>query len=72
MIFGSAGPQVRRCYIPALFVVATADPIVEPHHGRQLHAAYAGDKNLIEVPRRTRARDPRRHTRRSPRAARAR
>jgi len=41
--------KVGACFIPALFIVANADPVVEAHHGRQLHAAYAGDKHLIEV-----------------------
>mmetsp|Transcript_14564 Transcript_14564/g.44439 ORF Transcript_14564/g.44439 Transcript_14564/m.44439 type:complete len:419 (-) Transcript_14564:134-1390(-) len=42
--------KVGQCFIPALFVVASEDPVVEGHHGRALHAAYAGDKNIIESP----------------------
>lgn len=42
--------KAATSFIPALFVVAKADPVVLPHHGKELHAKYAGDKNLIECP----------------------
>ncbi|CAM9397027.1 unnamed protein product [Discosporangium mesarthrocarpum] len=36
-------------YIPAIFVAARGDDFIRPHHSRQIHDAYAGDKNLIIV-----------------------
>jgi len=39
--------HVKECFIPALFATATADDFILPHHSEKLHAAYAGDKNLI-------------------------
>mmetsp|Transcript_40120 Transcript_40120/g.115786 ORF Transcript_40120/g.115786 Transcript_40120/m.115786 type:complete len:450 (-) Transcript_40120:88-1437(-) len=36
-----------KCFIPALFSHGEKDIFIKPHHSEQLHAAYAGDKNLI-------------------------
>jgi len=36
-----------KCFIPALFAHGEKDIFIKPHHSEQLHAAYAGDKNLI-------------------------
>jgi pimeloyl-ACP methyl ester carboxylesterase len=38
-----------RTFIPALFVAAENDSFIAPHHSRQIHDAYAGDKNLVLV-----------------------
>lgn len=38
-----------RCFIPALFVAGEHDDFIQPHHAERLHAAYAGDKNLLLV-----------------------
>lgn len=39
--------SVSASYIPALFGHAEGDTFVRMHHSQSLHAAYAGDKNLI-------------------------
>jgi dienelactone hydrolase len=39
--------HVKECFIPAMFATATADDFIMPHHSEKLHAAYAGDKNLV-------------------------
>ena len=36
-------------FVPAMFVVGTDDDFVPPHHAKALHAAYAGDANMVEV-----------------------
>lgn len=36
-----------KCFIPALFAHGERDSFIKPSHSEQLHAAYAGDKNLI-------------------------
>mmetsp|Transcript_16651 Transcript_16651/g.47479 ORF Transcript_16651/g.47479 Transcript_16651/m.47479 type:complete len:449 (+) Transcript_16651:114-1460(+) len=36
-----------KCFIPALFAHGERDAFIKPHHSEQLHAAYAGDKNLV-------------------------
>jgi len=36
-----------KCFIPALFAHGEKDAFIKPSHSEQLHAAYAGDKNLI-------------------------
>jgi len=36
-----------KCFIPALFAHGERDAFIKQHHSEQLHAAYAGDKNLI-------------------------
>eukprot|EP00928_Gymnodinium_smaydae_P036374 TRINITY_DN25437_c0_g1_i2.p1 TRINITY_DN25437_c0_g1~~TRINITY_DN25437_c0_g1_i2.p1 ORF type:complete len:502 (-),score=89.49 TRINITY_DN25437_c0_g1_i2:90-1469(-) len=36
-----------KCFIPALFAHGEHDAFIRPSHSEQLHAAYAGDKNLI-------------------------
>jgi len=41
--------QVDTCFIPALFVVATDDDFVRPHHAEAIYDRYAGDKNLVRV-----------------------
>lgn len=38
---------VPQSYIPALFGHATGDSFIKIRHSEALHAAYAGDKNLI-------------------------
>jgi len=41
--------HVKKAFIPALFVVAKNDELIDPNHGKELYEAYAGDKNLIWV-----------------------
>lgn len=41
--------QVETSFVPALFVAAEQDDFIAPHHSRQLHDNYAGDKNLVLV-----------------------
>jgi pimeloyl-ACP methyl ester carboxylesterase len=41
--------HVKSTFIPALFVVAKEDSLINPKHGQELYEAYAGDKNLIWV-----------------------
>lgn len=41
--------HVSRSFIPALFTAAHNDRFIQPHHARELHEAYAGDKNFIMV-----------------------
>ena len=41
--------HVDKCFIPALFVHGREDEFIQPHHSEELHAKYAGDKNLIKV-----------------------
>lgn len=36
-----------KCFIPALFAHGEKDAFIKPKHSEQLHAAYAGDKNII-------------------------
>lgn len=36
-----------QCFIPALFAHGDKDGFIKPSHSEQLHAAYAGDKNLV-------------------------
>lgn len=38
-----------RCFIPALFVAGEGDDFIKPDHSRNIHAKYAGDKNLVIV-----------------------
>lgn len=38
-----------KCFIPALFVAGEHDDFIKKHHSEELHAKYAGDKNLIVV-----------------------
>ena len=40
--------HVKECFIPALFATAVSDDFIQPHHAEELHAAYAGDKNLVK------------------------
>lgn len=40
--------MVGQSFIPALFGHATEDTFILMHHSEALHAAYAGDKNLIK------------------------
>lgn len=46
----SALDAVRRAEIPALFIHGGADKFVPTAQGRELYAAYAGPKDLLEVP----------------------
>lgn len=39
--------NVPKCFIPALFAHGEHDAFINHSHSEQLHAAYAGDKNLI-------------------------
>eukprot|EP00826_Nyctotherus_ovalis_P061701 TRINITY_DN8804_c0_g3_i1.p1 TRINITY_DN8804_c0_g3~~TRINITY_DN8804_c0_g3_i1.p1 ORF type:complete len:414 (+),score=89.36 TRINITY_DN8804_c0_g3_i1:61-1302(+) len=41
--------HVKGTFIPALFVVAKEDSLIDPKHGEELYKAYAGDKNIIRV-----------------------
>eukprot|EP00434_Breviolum_minutum_P035706 symbB.v1.2.031617.t1/scaffold3689.1/size51974/4 len=41
--------HVSQSFIPALFTAAYNDHFIQPHHAKELHAAYAGDKNFIMV-----------------------
>lgn len=40
--------HVSKCFIPALFATGTEDDFIKPHHTDELHAKYAGDKNIIK------------------------
>ncbi len=42
--------HVDKCFIPALFATGEEDDFIKPHHTRELHEKYAGDKNLITFP----------------------
>lgn len=39
----------RRSYAPALFIAAKDDCFIRPHHCREMHDVYPGDKNFILV-----------------------
>jgi acetyl esterase/lipase len=39
--------HVKECFIPALFATGEGDDFIDPTHTQELHAAYAGDKNLV-------------------------
>jgi len=41
--------HVKNSYIPALFTAAYSDTFIRPHHAKELHEAYAGDKNFVMV-----------------------
>lgn len=41
--------HVSESYIPALFTAAYNDSFIRPHHAKELHDAYAGDKNFVMV-----------------------
>jgi pimeloyl-ACP methyl ester carboxylesterase len=41
--------HVRNSFIPALFTAAYNDSFIRPHHAKELHEAYAGDKNFVMV-----------------------
>jgi hypothetical protein len=41
--------HVSRSFIPALFTAAYNDNFIRPHHAKELHEAYAGDKNFVMV-----------------------
>lgn len=36
-------------FVPALFIAATGDEFIAPHHSDQIYAQYAGDKNIVKV-----------------------
>lgn len=38
-----------KCFIPALFVAGEHDDFIHKRHSEQIHACYAGDKNMIVV-----------------------
>lgn len=38
-----------KCFIPALFVAGEHDDFINKRHSELIHAAYAGDKNMIVV-----------------------
>jgi len=39
--------HVENSFIPALFTAAYSDTFVRPHHAKELHEAYGGDKNFV-------------------------
>merc|ERR1711977_245702 len=41
--------HVTNSFIPALFAAAYNDSFIRPHHAKDLHEAYAGDKNFVMV-----------------------
>jgi len=41
--------HVGKSFIPCLFIAGEDDNFIPPSHSEALHAAYAGDKNLIIV-----------------------
>lgn len=41
--------HVENSFIPALFTAAYNDSFIRPHHAKELHEAYAGDKNFVMV-----------------------
>jgi len=41
--------HVSRSFIPALFTAAYNDNFIRPHHAKELHEAYMGDKNFVMV-----------------------
>eukprot|EP00929_Paragymnodinium_shiwhaense_P002116 TRINITY_DN102307_c0_g1_i1.p1 TRINITY_DN102307_c0_g1~~TRINITY_DN102307_c0_g1_i1.p1 ORF type:complete len:421 (+),score=52.17 TRINITY_DN102307_c0_g1_i1:82-1263(+) len=41
--------HVGNAFIPALFAAAYNDTFIRPHHAKELHEAYAGDKNFVMV-----------------------
>mmetsp|Transcript_43101 Transcript_43101/g.80252 ORF Transcript_43101/g.80252 Transcript_43101/m.80252 type:complete len:423 (-) Transcript_43101:98-1366(-) len=41
--------HVKNSFIPALFTAAYNDTFIRPHHAKELHEAYAGDKNFVMV-----------------------
>ena len=38
-----------KCFIPALFVAGQHDDFINKRHSEEIHAKYAGDKNMIVV-----------------------
>ncbi len=40
--------HVHQAFVPAFFVAAEDDDFVLPHHARDLHARYAGEKSFVE------------------------
>merc|ERR1712127_865331 len=38
-----------KCFIPALFVAGEHDDFINKRHSEEIHARYAGDKNMIVV-----------------------
>ncbi|CAE8684411.1 unnamed protein product, partial [Polarella glacialis] len=41
--------HVSNSFIPALFTAAYNDNFIKPHHAKELHDAYQGDKNFVMV-----------------------
>lgn len=41
--------HVDSTYIPALFTAAYNDTFIRPHHAKELHELYAGDKNFVMI-----------------------
>lgn len=41
--------HVDQCFIPAMFIAATHDELIKPHHSQKLYEKYAGEKSLIMV-----------------------
>eukprot|EP00969_Alexandrium_andersonii_P335510 14828339-Alexandrium_andersonii.AAC.1 len=41
--------HVASSYSPALFTAAYNDSFIKPHHAKDLHEAYVGDKNFVMV-----------------------
>ena len=42
--------SVPTSFVPSLFIAATGDDFIPPHHSQSLHDHCAGDKNIILVP----------------------
>ena len=38
-----------KCFVPALFVAGEHDDFINKRHSEEIHARYAGDKNMIVV-----------------------
>ena len=38
-----------KCFVPALFVAGEHDDFINKRHSEEIHAKYAGDKNMIVV-----------------------
>jgi pimeloyl-ACP methyl ester carboxylesterase len=41
--------NVQNCFIPAIFICGKQDRFIHPSHSQDIHANYAGEKNLIEI-----------------------
>ncbi|CEL97883.1 unnamed protein product [Vitrella brassicaformis CCMP3155] len=39
--------HVDKTFIPALFIAGEGDQFIQPHHTKDLHDRYSGDKNMV-------------------------